>query len=153
MQLLERRLKVATEKEKEEFGAALKLQYMSEDEDTAGGDGWRHLQLTWRTEVTQFFRKLDNRANRMKKDNLKERTKRTCTGISKKRAPKDAPTWALKPTSRNEIPHPACSTRTPGGGVRTCGGGSGRGAETESRSSARRAITYSADDVVNSLTE
>ena len=33
------------------------------------------------------------------------------------------------------------------------GGGSGRGAETESRSSARRAITYEADDAVNSLTE
>ena len=71
---MERRLKVATEEEKKEFGAALKLENMSEDEDTADGDGWRHLQLTWRTnEVTQFFRTLDNRANRMKKDNLKER--------------------------------------------------------------------------------
>ena len=154
MQLLERRLKVATEEERKEFGPALKLEYMTEDEDTAGGDGWRHLQLTWRTnEVTQVFRTLDNRANRMKKDNLKERTKRTCPGVSKKCALKDAPTWAVKPTSRNEIPRPACSTRTRGGGIRTCGGGSGRGVETESRSSARRAITYSADDVVNSLTE
>ena len=85
---------------------------------------------------------MDNRANRMKKDNLKERTKRTCSAVPKKRAPKNAPAWTVKPTSRNEISRPACSIRTRGGGIRTRGGGSGRGAETESRSSARRAITY-----------
>ena len=60
---------------------------------------------------------MDNRANTMKKDNLKERTKRPCSGVSKKRAPKNAPTWTVKPTSRNEISRPACSTRTRGSGI------------------------------------
>ena len=36
---MERRLKVATEEETKQFGAAFKLEYMSEDEDTSGGDG------------------------------------------------------------------------------------------------------------------
>ena len=30
---------MATEEEKKELGAALKLEYMSEDEHTSGGDG------------------------------------------------------------------------------------------------------------------
>ena len=30
---------MATGEEKKEFGAALKLEYMSEDEDTSNGDG------------------------------------------------------------------------------------------------------------------
>ena len=30
---------MATEKEKKDFGATLKLEYMPEDEDTSGGDG------------------------------------------------------------------------------------------------------------------
>ena len=55
---------------------------------------------------------MDNQANTMKKDTLKERTKRPCSG-----APKNAPRWTVKPTSRNEISRPACSTRTRGSGI------------------------------------
>jgi hypothetical protein len=149
LQLLERRLKVATEEEQEEFGAALKVEYMSEDADASDGEGWCHMKLNWRADdLTHFFRMLDNRANERRKDHVKERTKRTRSALSRKRAPNDAPAWAVKPVETAEIAGPVNTNRTRGRGIRTHGGG---GAGTGPRSTARSTITYSAQEVLNSI--
>ena len=83
---------MVTEKETEDFGEILKVEYMSEDEDDTVGEGWRHKELSWRSDyVTEFLRKLDVRVQQSKKEFVKERTKRTSSGVSTKKAPKDAP--------------------------------------------------------------
>ncbi|CAB4012426.1 Hypothetical predicted protein [Paramuricea clavata] len=151
--LLEMRLKVATEEEQEEFGAALKVEYISEDADASDG-GWCHMKLNWRADdLTQFFGTLDIRANERRKDHVKERTKRTHSALSRKRAPNDAPAWAVKPVETAEIAGPVNTNRTRGRGIRTRGGGRGGGAGTGPRSTARRTITYAAQEVLNSISK
>ncbi|XP_028417944.1 uncharacterized protein LOC114544589 [Dendronephthya gigantea] len=146
--LLERRLKVVTDEEQEEFGAILKVGYMSEDEDDTDGEGWRHLELPWRANnVTQFLRTLDSRIKDTKKEFMKERTKRTSSGLSFKKAPKDAPTWAVKQSLRTEFNKSASASRG-GTALRTRGG---RGVRT--RGGVRRSISYSAKDVLSSFTD
>jgi hypothetical protein len=65
---LERRQKFATEAEQEQFGAVLKIEYMSEDDDDPNGEGWCHLRLNWHAEkVSEFFQTLDSRARANRK--------------------------------------------------------------------------------------
>lgn len=139
---------MVTEEEQEGFGQILKVEYMSEDEDDTVGGGWRHMELSWRSdEVTQFLRTLDNRAEESKKEFVKERTKRTCSGISAKKAPKDAPSWAVKQVQRTEhISDQLASSAREGPAIRTRGG---RGVRT--RGGVRRSISYSAKEVLSSL--
>ena len=71
--------------------------YMMEDADDPYGEGWCHLRLNWRAEkVSEFFQTLDSRASANRKEFMRERTKRTSSGESRKRAPTDAPAWAIK---------------------------------------------------------
>jgi hypothetical protein len=65
---LERRQKFATEAEQEQFGAVLKIEYMSEDDDDPYGEGWCYLRQNWRAEkVSEFFQTLDSRARANRK--------------------------------------------------------------------------------------
>ena len=127
---------------------------MFEDEDVSDGEGWRHLQLTWRADgVTKFFYELDERSQKNKKEYVSERTKRVKTGESTLRPPKNAPVWAIK--QRAETPLPTNPVR--GRGLRTRGGRK----STDSRSSAntesdrpmnsRRGINFSRDNVLNNV--
>jgi hypothetical protein len=51
-----------TNEEQEKYGPTLTVRYMSEDEDESEGEGWRHMELPWRSnELTQFFRTLHDR--------------------------------------------------------------------------------------------
>lgn len=79
---------------------------------------------------------------------MKERTKITRSALSRKRAPNDAPAWAVKSVETAEIADPVNTNRTRGRGIRTRRGG---GAGTGPRSTARRTITYSAQEVLNSI--
>ncbi|CAB4045462.1 Hypothetical predicted protein, partial [Paramuricea clavata] len=134
--LLERRLKVVTNEEQKKYAPTLTVEYISKDEDESEGEGWRHMELPWRSdELTQFFRTLDDRLKETKKEYAKDRTRRTKLGVSNKKAPKNAPAWAVKdvepvqhargdrPTARGRG---ALGVRQRGGrGVRTRGGGRG----------------------------
>ena len=93
---MERRLKVVTNEEQEKYGPTLTVRYMSEDEDESEGEGWRHMELLWRSnELTQFFQTLHDRLKLTKKY-AKDLTRRTQLGVSNKKASKSAPAWAVK---------------------------------------------------------
>ena len=81
-----------------QFGAVLKIEYMSEEDDDPNGEGWCHLRLNWRAE---FFQTLDSRASANRKEFMKERTKRTSSGESRKRAPTDTPACRHTSNSRS----------------------------------------------------
>ena len=150
------RIKEATDEERERFGRVLKVEYMSEDEDAENGEGWCHLKLNWRSEtVSKFFRLLDSRAKAKKKTHMSQTTKRTKIGLSNKRAPNNAPERALNPaqpkptesrsaknnmSGKNHVPttrEDRIISQTP--------------VSTGRRPGARRAIDYSAQDVVDSI--
>lgn len=146
---MERRLKVVTEKEQEEFGPILKVEYMSEDEDDTDEEGWRHMELSWRSnDITQFLRTLDNRITETKKEFMQERTKRTSTRISSNSLPKDAPAWAVKQFLPTEHDNHSTSGARGGSALRAQRGRGGR-----TRRGVRRSITYFANNVLSSLIE
>ena len=130
---------------------------MTEDADDPNGEGWCHLRLNWRAEkVSEFFQILDSRASANRKEFMKERTKRTSSGESRKRAPTDAPAWAIKsPVATRAIRGAAAASRRARGcgGIRTRGGGRDNGSRRleANSTSARREITFSAQDVLDSI--
>ncbi len=131
--------------------------YITEDADDPNGEGWCHLRLNWRAEkVSEFFQTLDSRASANRKEFMKERTKRTSSGESRKRAPTDAPAWAIKsPVATRAIRGAAAASRRARGcgGIRTRGGGRDNGSRRleANSTSARREITFSAQDVLDSI--
>ena len=155
--MLDRRRKEATEEEIGKFERVLNINYMSEDENATVGEGWRHLELTWRSDdVTKFFYELDKRSESAKKEFQVERIPRTQSGISTLRAPKNAPDWAIK-TIQDDTP----LTRNPGRGrgIRTRGGRKSaekRGLTTYQtatrETNQRRGINFSRDDILNDVT-
>ena len=142
---------------------------MSEDEDVPGGEGWRHLELSWRSdELTKFFRGLDERTELKKKEHMSERTKRTHFGISTLRPPKNAPAWAINPTLVDETAAsetPLSRNRGRGRrGIRVRGGRSLRDARGSANrrtdngqttvtdtAQLRRGLQYSAQDVLDKV--
>jgi hypothetical protein len=78
---------------------------------------------------------------------MKERTKRTSSGESRKCAPTDAPAWAIKsPVATRAIRGSAAASRRARGGrgIRIRGGGRGNGSSRleASSTSARTEITF-----------
>ena len=160
--MLERRQKEATDGEKEKYKAVLNVSYMSEDDDMTDEEGWRHLKLTWRADdVTKFFRELDQRSKTNKKEHLPERTKRTASGVSTLRPPKNAPAWSIKPKSPDtvtETPMPRNAER--GRGLRLRGGRKSNDSTSSrqrknqpSSHNPRREIIFSRDDILSDVVQ
>ena len=152
---MDRRIKEATDEERERFGRVLKVEYMSEDEDAENG-GWCHLKLNWRSEtVSKFFCLLDSRAKAKKKPHMSQTTKRTKIGLSYKRAPNNAPEWALKPAQPKPTESRSAKNNMSGKNLvlttREERISSQTPVSTGQRPGARRAINYSAQDVVDSI--
>lgn len=133
----------------------------------ADGEGWRHLELSWRSdELTKFFRGLDEITELKKKEHMSERTKRTHFGISTLRPPKNAPSWAINPTFVFEqavSETPLSRNRGRGRrGIRVRGGRSLRDSRgpvnrtdnrqiTPDTAQLRRGLKYSANEVLDQV--
>ena len=135
----------------------LNVGYMSEDDDMANEEGWRHLKLTWRADdTTKFFRELDQRSKTNKKEHLPERTKRTASGVSTLRPPKNATAWSIKPKSPDtvtETPMPRNTERGRGGRKSNDSTSSRQRKNQPSSHNPRRKIIFSRDDILSDVVQ